>query len=338
MLTNVKNSYDVEFDITIGGSPGSTRIFTIVTWFRTLPDLKFGYIVTVDPLTGIILRHGIDSKPSDTETSEKLGPEKIDPEEIRPKTTNRISFTIFFKSLGVSSFIINAIVKQQLPVPTAGAAADSSGVNIANLVTSNNGIIRISCNNSDIEILIRATTDYFTGDNLAQSVFTIQDIMPHKRCECTDNIVEINSDKLIDKPRGVSIYQTSLENSSTLPTTKIHHGPLTRTTMYQTSYSRYPDLTPVVIGDECTLASKIITIRATSFPELNGYEVLAKLVLYAMLRYFLGFLLYGKFDINILLRRYTQKFFDDLAESRYSGFIEAFTTDLLAGMDVYFKP
>jgi len=178
----------------------------------------------------------------------------------------------------------------------------------------------------DQQILLRADTDYYGGENLSQSVMIIEDTiphfsseilascsLPHRKILCTDNIIKINSTK------------------------------------YQSSYTRYPNLTSVVIDmrscknslqeefcNACTLVEKCIDISSTEVYK-GPLDILYGLVLYGLLRYFLGFLMYGCFNINILLRKYTVKFFDDLAVSRYSEFINAFNDPLINGFDKYFK-
>jgi len=109
---------------------------------------------------------------------------------------------------------------------------------------------------------------------LAQSIFAIEDTIPHNTILCTDNVNHKNG-------------------------------------LFITSYSRYPDITPVVAGDECSLASKVVSILAVNYPTEIYNSIMGKLVLYALLRLFLGFLMYGKFDVNILLQKYTTKFFND---------------------------
>jgi len=160
--------------------------------------------------------------------------------------------------------------------------------------------IKISSSNNEIFILLRSITDYYGGGNLGQTVMTIEDTIPHKQVLCIDHIVKLNFG-------------------------------------YQTSYSRVPNLTPVVIGSECFYVEKALAINNLYYPEeQDPYQTLGRLTLYAILRYFLGFLLYGFFNISILLRKNTEIFFDDLARSRYNGFLEAFADPKIAGFDKYF--
>ena len=68
-------------------------------------------------------------------------------------------------------------------------------------------------------------------------------------------------------------------------------------------------------------------------------EFYLNLILYGMSKYILSRILYGKFNINFLLRKYNDKFLDDLSNSRFCSFIEAFVdpTSKIFGYDKYFK-
>lgn len=109
------------------------------------------------------------------------------------------------------------------------------------------------------------------------------------------------------------------------------------------SYSRYPiafgkyvlDLSK--IPQPCTLlVGKTNVISKKDFP-LEVYEdTLGRIVLYGLLRYFLWYLIKGKFTLQILQNKYTTLFFAELAISEYAGFIKAFESDELKGLNVYF--
>jgi len=198
-------------------------------------------------------------------------------------------------------------------------------------------LVRLFRNSCGQQILLRAYTDYYGGENLSQSVMTIEDTiphfssemlascaLPHKQVLCEDNIFKFDS-------------------------------------KYHSSYSRYFNLTPLVASvmtrdssqeefglrscknslqeefcDTCTLTEKCMDIASTEVNK-GPLDILYGLILYGLLRCFLGFLMYGYFNINILLRKYTVKFFDDLARSRYNEFINAFNDPLINGFDKYFK-
>lgn len=95
-------------------------------------------------------------------------------------------------------------------------------------------------------------------------------------------------------------------------------------------------------GSNCTLVDKATYIANTYFPlpESKQYieQILGRLSLYGLLRYFLWYLITGELTLRILLDEHTPLFFAFLAASSYSIFLKAFETDLLKGLNVYFKP
>lgn len=97
-----------------------------------------------------------------------------------------------------------------------------------------------------------------------------------------------------------------------------------------------PKVNAYVIGNECTLAEKVITIASRDYQSNQSLNVLISLTTYAVLRYYLWYLITGKFWLGILQNKYTDLFFITLADSPYSNFIEAFESDFLAGYEKYF--
>lgn len=93
------------------------------------------------------------------------------------------------------------------------------------------------------------------------------------------------------------------------------------------TYTKYPPLTSVVKGEECTLYGKLYG---------NPSAIVDNVVKYGMLRYFLWFLIKGKWSIRILTRRYTKHFFNELSKSDYACWAKEFDTPELKGYDVYF--
>ena len=62
------------------------------------------------------------------------------------------------------------------------------------------------------------------------------------------------------------------------------------------------------------------------------------LILYAMSKYILSYILYGKFNIKFLLQRYNEKFFTDLGQSRFCGALRIFNDENQLGCyNKYFK-
>lgn len=106
---------------------------------------------------------------------------------------------------------------------------------------------------------------------------------------------------------------------------KKHYYPekkLKTTNFYQVS----PPLQDVVKGKGCTIREKLLNYYdkhqeiGPSFKD-DFYE---PMILYSLLKYILARLIYGDFNIGYLYRNYNDQFFEDLANSRFCGFIEFF--------------
>ena len=61
------------------------------------------------------------------------------------------------------------------------------------------------------------------------------------------------------------------------------------------------------------------------------------LTLYAMVKYILSYLLYGNYDIKYVLGKYNDKFYKNLANSRFCHFIDFFVDNKLISYNKYFK-
>lgn len=92
-----------------------------------------------------------------------------------------------------------------------------------------------------------------------------------------------------------------------------------------------PDLVKVIKGCGCTLAEKLNSLEPQ--PDFDAF------VAYAMLKYILGRLLFGKFNINILYRKYHDQLIEDILNSRFCEFgrILLDPTKEFFGYDRYFK-
>lgn len=93
------------------------------------------------------------------------------------------------------------------------------------------------------------------------------------------------------------------------------------------SWLKVPLFTTVVAGSGCTLIGKVY-----SFPD----AVLDDVLTYGLLRYFLWFLMTGKWCIQICRRRYTKKFISVLLNSKFAEFFVHVFTSLRAN-EAYFK-
>lgn len=96
-----------------------------------------------------------------------------------------------------------------------------------------------------------------------------------------------------------------------------------------------PLMISVLRGKGLTLIDKANTLQTNKpFPEFYKY-----LILYGMLKYLLSRILYGKFDINFLLRKYNNKFLKYLSNSRFCSFVILFNDPQspIFGYNSYFK-
>lgn len=93
---------------------------------------------------------------------------------------------------------------------------------------------------------------------------------------------------------------------------------------------RRPRLTSVVSGKACTLLGKYLT------PELKSASP-SSLETYGLLRYFLWFLITGRWNISILLQRNTLEFFAALRNSPYRIWLNTFNDPKYKGYAKYFK-
>lgn len=91
-------------------------------------------------------------------------------------------------------------------------------------------------------------------------------------------------------------------------------------------YIRYPCLTRVTARKGCTLIEKLADTQV----DMNDF------LRYALLRYFLWFLVNGTWSVSVLKRRNTRKFFSSLISSTYACWVEYFKEQGLMKYDQYF--
>jgi hypothetical protein len=97
-----------------------------------------------------------------------------------------------------------------------------------------------------------------------------------------------------------------------------------------------PLMVSVLRGEGLTLLEKANSI----YPDKATFPIFyTNLILYGMLKYILSRILYGKFDINFLLRKYNDKFLEDLGSSRFCSFLGLFIdpTSQIFGYNQYFR-
>jgi len=108
-----------------------------------------------------------------------------------------------------------------------------------------------------------------------------------------------------------------------------------------TRFKRCPELVSVLKGTGDTLLSKAQSLY-DKLPETNTLtfpQFYENILYYAMVKYILSRILYGKFDVNFLLGKYNTKFLEDLGGSRFCGFITVFEDcqSAIYGYNKFFK-
>lgn len=102
-------------------------------------------------------------------------------------------------------------------------------------------------------------------------------------------------------------------------------------------------LFPVLRGKGDTAFDKAMFLfkqESQEFQDTVGfYQFYYKnLILYAMSKYILSYILYGKFSMKFLLQKYNEQFFIDLGMSRFCGAVKIFNDDQQLGCyNKYFK-
>lgn len=152
--------------------------------------------------------------------------------------------------------------------------------------------------NNVAKINVFSTTDFFFGRNLGQVGF-----------------VQLNSKDICLNENGQLQYNNLVRQRED-----------------------YPPLTEVVDGKGSTLIEKVFYLANKDKPGMKKITFLSLLVSYAMLRYYLWFLMNcKKFDINILCKDRTIEFFEALNSSIYTQYNEVFFETDIKGFGAYFK-
>jgi len=103
-----------------------------------------------------------------------------------------------------------------------------------------------------------------------------------------------------------------------------------------------PKIVSVVIGEDNTWYDKTVKIFRTLGEQkigsnFDGFR--SRMIFYAMLKFILSRILYGKFNINFLLGKYNETFLNDLGNSRFCKALKLFLDreSIIFGYDKYFK-
>ena len=203
---------------------------------------------------------------------------------------------------------------------TTDATFDSALITIANgiVALNSNGV---SLDNDSIEIpaiTMRLQTD-LRGNNLDEAAFNV-----------------------FDRVAYCSNYPPTCSKSgrctNTIPNKRTQGCPIVKVPQNQvkmTEYSRNPiGFNKVVRGRGCTLKEKAHNINDT---KLSDKQFMLRLSVFGMLKYILGKMMFGRFDLKWLLKENEREFFNKLKENRLCRFREAFDDPEIKGYGKYFR-
>lgn len=92
-------------------------------------------------------------------------------------------------------------------------------------------------------------------------------------------------------------------------------------------------------GEGATAKDKVVSLYQKTSKKINVLEFGDNIMTYALIKYILAKLLYGKFCKKYLLNKYHEKFLEDLSKSRFCGGLKIYTdkNSVLYGYNKYFK-
>lgn len=156
--------------------------------------------------------------------------------------------------------------------------------------------------------------------------------IPCKNCQCLTGTVEvpqifIEAQTSIDgSDISNAIFQICDKYTYYKEERLCLNGCKTETTskVKETVFNRYcPKIFSVLKGKGKTTQDKAIYL-AEKYNIDNSYDFYHNIILYSMTKYILSRILYGKFNISYLLRKYNEKFLSNLKHSRFCKFLEFF--------------
>lgn len=160
------------------------------------------------------------------------------------------------------------------------------------------------CNTLDPLIYISSLTSG-QGQNYGESLYTVYDIKPYSgTITCESQVVNINNSKY-----------------------------------YRSQFSEFPQINCLLVGKGCTLYQKFQSIITCYGFTITVDQFAAKMALYALSKYILARLLYGKFSLQYLTRSFNDEFMADLHNSRFRKFEIIFVDPAfgLVGFDRFFR-
>jgi len=130
------------------------------------------------------------------------------------------------------------------------------------------------------------------------------------------SLLKINNNPLIDITSQLLIDESDIGHTIFNVVSKTN----------QTFIKDCPKIVNVLKGKGITMWDKLNYLYVAYPPGLLGYDFIAKIVRYSMLKYILGKLLYGVFDKKYILNKYFKQFLKDLGKSQYNNYVPFFTT------------
>lgn len=88
-----------------------------------------------------------------------------------------------------------------------------------------------------------------------------------------------------------------------------------------------PKIVSVLRGVGNTASEKLLSLLNSENIEMSSFTFGENIIKYSMVKYLLARILYGKFDVKYLLRKYNNKFLTDLSHSRFCHFVDFFTNE-----------
>ncbi|CAK7994786.1 Hypothetical protein POVR1_LOCUS310 [uncultured virus] len=109
--------------------------------------------------------------------------------------------------------------------------------------------------------------------------------------------------------------------------------------VYRTEFSTFPEINPVVKGKGCSLLQKFTSLIEKYNLGMTIDQFTGSMALYALSKYILGRLLFGKFSLKYLTRSFNVTFLETLQNSRFQQFKQLYTNPSfgLIGFERFFK-
>ena len=221
----------------------------------------------------------------------------------------------------LEEFVVTYIYPRELGFRSTAQCFNTtpSSMAVVNQINANIDVVKVEIP----EIRITAQSDIF-GNNLDNVLFEVIDNVRHRtnfpcgtKCRPEDNNTSRKQD---NKHNGVCPTSPILIDSKDV---------------IQTNFSEYPNLTVVLKGKGCNLRQKAESIMMHYGIDMQVEQFMINLIEYSTGKYILSRLLWKQFNIKWLLRRYNDKFFEQLRNSRYCRFLTKF--DRFGGYERYFK-